>query len=82
MYNYGLGFNGAQIICYLLFRHIQTTKNEQNLLTNLQIYNSRAEFTRVNLICAQLNLNPDSLLTGVLFSSFPDISFNFLRFFF
>ena len=48
----------------------------------LQIYNSRAEFTRVNLICAQLNLNPDSLLTGVLFSSFPDISFNVLSFFF
>ena len=34
--NPGLGFNGAQIIYYLIFRHIQTTKNCPNLLTNLQ----------------------------------------------
>ena len=23
----GLGFNGAQMICYLILRHVQTTKN-------------------------------------------------------
>ena len=32
----GLGFNGAQMIYFLIFRNIQTTKNCQNWLTNLQ----------------------------------------------
>ena len=32
----GLGFNGAHIIYYFILRHVQTTKNDQNLVINLR----------------------------------------------
>ena len=32
----GLGFNGAQMIYYLILRHVPTTKNGQNLVINLR----------------------------------------------
>ena len=52
----GLGFYGAQMIYYLIFRHIKLPKTAKNYY---QIYNRRVEFTRVNLICAPLNPNPE-----------------------
>ena len=46
----GLGFNGAQIIYYLIFRHIKTSKNRQNSLSNLQ--QLRRIYTRKSHLCA------------------------------
>ena len=59
----GLGFNGVQIIYYLIFRHIQTAKNCQKIVKNLRqprrIYTRKSHLRAIEYqSCAVLSVAP------------------------